>query len=339
MSDNDKHIRAVQRFHEGVLLKKANVNVVYCGHKHTGGKNTRRPCIVVGVAKKVPVNMLASRDIIPSGLEDVETDVVESGHIEAQFDWTKQHRPIVPGISIGHKNITAGTLGCFVTAAGDEVQALSNNHVFANSNDALLGDAIFQPGPYDGGNSTHTAAILTRFVPIVFENGGEEPPPPSPCPWGKGAAAVLNAPAGLLGRETRLLAVLPTQETGGNLVDAAIAKPTVDFHPDIPEIGRPLGAIEAELGMPVQKSGRTTGHTTGEITGLNATVLVDYGNNRRAKFTDQLLSGPMSEGGDSGSALLNDTKYVVGLLFAGSGQLTVYNRIQNVLAALEVEIL
>ena len=82
----------------------------------------------------------------------------------------------------------------------------------------------------------------------------------------------------------------------------------------------------------------TTGLTSGEITQVDATVRVGYGMGNTATFTDQLIAGPMSSGGDSGSAVLDEDDRVVGLLFAGSAQTTVMNRIQNVLDALNVSV-
>jgi V8-like Glu-specific endopeptidase len=46
----------------------------------------------------------------------------------------------------------------------------------------------------------------------------------------------------------------------------------------------------------------------------------------------------MSQGGDSGSAVLNNQKQVVGLLYAGSDTTTLFNPIQDVLTALNIEI-
>ncbi len=63
-------------------------------------------------------------------------------------------------------------------------------------------------------------------------------------------------------------------------------------------------------------------------------VNVDYGGGRVAQFTDQLLAGPMSQGGDSGSAVLDNGNRLVGLLFAGSENSTVINRIEHVFSAL-----
>jgi len=55
-------------------------------------------------------------------------------------------------------------------------------------------------------------------------------------------------------------------------------------------------------------------------------------------FIHQIMTTPMVEGGDSGSLLLDMDKYAVGLVFAGSDQVSLANRIENVLSALNVEI-
>src|SRR3546814_8805883 len=47
---------------------------------------------------------------------------------------------------------------------------LSNNHVLANSNNATPGDAVLQPGPFDGGTDpADRIASLSRFIPITFD--------------------------------------------------------------------------------------------------------------------------------------------------------------------------
>jgi hypothetical protein len=66
---------------------------------------------------------------------------------------------------------------------------------------------------------------------------------------------------------------------------------------------------------------------------------VSYGTNRTAQFDGQIITGPMSQGGDSGSLLVaDDLRAAVGLLFAGSSQSTIHNPIQAVLDALEVDL-
>ena len=69
---------------------------------------------------------------------------------------------------------------------------------------------------------------------------------------------------------------------------------------------------------------------------MQVTADVQYGPGKVARFTDQLLAGPMSQGGDSGSAVLDSNDRLVGLLFAGSDNTTLINRIEHVFAALGV---
>jgi hypothetical protein len=98
--------------------------------------------------------------------------------------------------------------------------------------------------------------------------------------------------------------------------------------------------IFATLGQNVRKSGRTTDFTTGTVTLLNATVNVAYGATQTARFEGQIITTPMSQGGDSGSLIVDGTENkAVGLLFAGSAQATIFfNPIQEVLDALQINL-
>ena len=80
-----------------------------------------------------------------------------------------------------------------------------------------------------------------------------------------------------------------------------------------------------------------TGHTLGRVTGIHATIDVDY-RGRQARFVGQIvISGDgFSTGGDSGSlivtkGLLMADRRPVGLLFAGSPTSTIANPIDLVL--------
>ncbi len=280
----------------------------------------------VFVTKKLPAVVLHTADIIPAMVDGYPTDVIETGIIRALQSRTDTWRPAPPGVSIGHHAITAGTFGCVVGRDGQRL-ILSNNHVMANGNDAVVGDGILQPGKHDGG--TETIAHLERFVPINF--GGA-----SACPLAEGVAAVSNVFARMLNSSHRLKA---HQENGDNLVDAATATPIYDdiVIDEILEIGAPLGTKGVAIGEAVKKSGRTTALTFGTITTIDATIRVQYGS-KTATFVDQIISTHMSEPGDSGSLLVNEENYAVGLLFAGSDKVTIYNRIENVLSLLGVSI-
>jgi hypothetical protein len=219
----------------------------------------------------------------------------------------------------------------------------SNNHVLANSNAGAIGDPILQPGSYDGGkNPDDVIGNLERYVEISFE-GGEEPPPDEPtCPVAKLIAGLVNIAAILLGSSHRVKAIKKAIKTvTKNTVDAAVAVPVyeTDVTDEILEIGRPIGfASDLPIGTPLQKSGRTSGLTIGEIQAVDATVTVSYGDGKQAVFEEQIVSGMKSQGGDSGSLVLTDVCMAAGLLFAGSDTITIINPIDQVLSLLDVTI-
>jgi hypothetical protein len=212
---------------------------------------------------------------------------------------------------------------------------LSNNHVLANSNEAQVGDPILQPGPSDGGRfPADQLAILSRFVAIEFT---VQPPD---CGIAQAVADLANALARLIGSSHRLQAYQANPEAS-NQVDAALARADEpdSIQPDILEIGEIQGTSQAQLGQTVRKSGRTTGFTMGEIVVIGATLSINYGPSKRARFVNQIVSTPMSAPGDSGSLLVaGDSPQAVGLLFAGSDQATIYNPIEAVLEQLQVEL-
>ena len=335
MNEDSDKIKKVLEDNKEQLLSLANVVAVGIGYKTIKGKETKTIAIICSVVKKLPESQLSPKDIIPSAINDTPTDVIETGVIRAMKARTDKWRPAPGGVSIGHVDITAGTLGCLVKKDG-QTMILSNNHVLANSNDAEVGDPILQPGPYDGGRfPVDHIANLYEFVPIDFTggdgNGGI-------CPIARGITSLLNSIARIFGSKTRLQVI--NIRAADNLVDAAIAQPLDenDVSAEILDIGMIAGLIQGELGMNVKKSGRTTAVTTGRISQVNVTVNVQYGSGRIARFVDQLMTGAMSQGGDSGSALLDNNNNLTGLLFAGSDTNTIFNRIENVFSALGVNL-
>jgi hypothetical protein len=315
------------------ILGMPNVVGVGVGYKESSGKRLDELCITVLVRRKLPIEALPSSALIPHELEGVRTDVVEVGELRALQARTDRWRPVPGGVSIGHYLITAGTLGCMVRdRSSNERLILSNNHVLANSNQGRPGDPILQPGVADHGNvASDTVAQLIRFIPISFTI--EDPT----CGLAQGVVGVSNKLAQILGSSHRLKAFKQNPQAL-NQVDAAVARPEVgvEFLDEILEIGVIGGVTPAKLGMRVRKSGRTSGFTTGQVTILDATVDVTYGDNV-ARFEGQIITTGMSAPGDSGSLLVaDDALLAVGLLFAGSEQVTIYNPIQTVLDSLQV---
>lgn len=259
---------------------------------------------------------------IPENIEGIPVDVEVTGMIVAFSDpTTRFDRPVPIGVSTGHPNITAGTIGCRVIDSNGNVYALSNNHVYAISNDARIGDAVIQPGTYDGGSSPgDDIGTLFDFEPLDFKGGDNTID-----------AAIALSSSGNLNSDT------PSDGYGtpSSTIHSAYGDPVV--------IGDEAEALGSLLGQSVQKFGRTTGLTKGTITGVNFTVNVCYACagplcfkcKKLAKFVDQIIivDGTFSAGGDSGSLIVTDdvNKNPVGLLFAGSSDYTIANRIDLVL--------
>jgi hypothetical protein len=332
MSDIQTAARA-KRSHAARLLSNENVVGVGLAEKRIRGRPTGGVCVVALVRRKVPRAGLAPQSIIPAEVDGVPTDVVEVGDLKAYAARTDRWRPAPGGVSVGHFLITAGTLGVIVRdrASGARL-ILSNNHVLANGNSAAVEDPILQPGIADGGREeSDTLALLERFVPIAYSLE------PATCGLARAVADAANLLAQWLGSKHRLQAIR-ADPAAVNRVDAALARPLDEsaVSDDILDIGRVSGTLPPSLGLGVRKSGRTTGLTSGEITVIEATVDVGY-DDRMARFEGQILTGPMSEPGDSGSLLVaGQSQQAVGLLFAGSTQTTIYNPIADVLSALSV---
>lgn len=234
--------------------------------------------------------------------------------------------PLRIGSSLGHRRVTAGTLGCFVRGSESGICALSNNHILANTNAADLHDPIISPARADGGRDPgDRCGALYRFVPINLDGVS---PNLLDC-----AVATVSS-------------VRPLEPN--DLAD--------------PTSGRRIGQLKAVpaanedcLGLPVAKIGRTTGLTIGEVVAMEVDgirVMMDAnGYGRTALFNGQIVvagrGGRFSKGGDSGSVVFSHPgEQPVGLLFAGSdrpygdgfGPPTFANPMELVLAELRCEI-
>jgi len=335
-----QNISALRQKSQKDIFKKANVIGVGVGFKETEGKKTEELVLKVLVREKTPISALSAKDLIPKEMDGVRTDVLAVGAIHAFQNHKARHRPAMPGISIGHYAITAGTFGAVVRdATTNERLILSNNHVLANSNNANKGDAIIQPGAADGGRSPQDRiADLERFVAIKFKGDGGDDGGGSSCPIAQFFASLLNVFASASGSHTRVKPI-KVEADAANLVDAAVAKPVNNeiISDDTMEIGVVSGIVEAVMDMKVRKSGRTTGYSEGTVNSLDTTIEVGYGS-RTAIFEHQILTTDMSDPGDSGSLIVDEANHAVGLLFAGSTTVTVINPIDAVLSALNITI-
>jgi hypothetical protein len=274
-----------------------------------------RPAIVVFTRKK------AQAGIIPDHLEGVPVVERVTGEIVAMTcppgasDPTDPKaaftKPVPIGVSTGNATATdwaTGTISARVKDTTGKIYAMSNNHVYALENTAQIGSQVLQPGLVDSGGVPGTSiGTLYTYVPISFKRKNK------------------------------------------NYVDAALAiSSTANLCNSTPTngYGTPGSTILALTSSDVntravQKYGRTTSLTKGTVSGINATVTVNYGNGRNATFYKQITVSSSSAfilAGDSGSLLVtgDGNANPVGLLFAGnqSGTLAIANQIGEVLSEL-----
>ncbi len=141
-----------------------NVQGVGYGAKVTDGAAVEgQIALRVYVRAKLPASALSSAQAVPSVVNGVPTDVVPVGDVAAFL------RPTDCGVSIGHRSITAGTLGCLVQKTGSssgDRYVMSNNHVLADCNACAVGDDVLEPGPSDGG--TTPIANLSEWELLQF---------------------------------------------------------------------------------------------------------------------------------------------------------------------------
>ncbi|HEX8921136.1 MAG TPA: hypothetical protein VF766_06640, partial [Pyrinomonadaceae bacterium] len=277
-----EHARNMKR-----IVNSKNVVAIGISEKESKGKATGRLALTFYVEKKVPLKKLRGDEAVPPALPEavggskdaIPTDVKVIGRIRPETNATR--KPVQPGNSIGHAQVTAGTLGAFVKR-GKQLMILSNSHVLALSGQAKKGDDILYPGKHDGGKKPKDlVARLADF--IQFQAGGDFV----------------------------------------NHVDCALAEPLesrlADIKQEIKGLGLPKGIIKAKRGMKVTKVGRTTGKTTGRVVDVNFRTTIKYAGVGLVGFLDQVLCTRYTEGGDSGSLVIDkESGKAVGLHFSGS---------------------
>jgi S1-C subfamily serine protease len=240
-----------------------------------------------------------------------------SARAAVALPWFRRNsRPLLIGSSIGHFEVTAGTLGAFVDLDGS-TGILSNNHVLANEDRAAMGDAILQRATLDGGRSP--ADVIGRLQRSIRLK---------PRRANRLDVAVARLDEGIAWEPGKLRAI-----AGGR-------------HRALAGVGDP-----ADIAQIVYKIGRTTGVTRGRVTAFELDHLIadyDIGNLR---FDGQIeIDGvgarSFSAGGDSGSLILNADMEAVALLFAGTERggranlgLTYATPIDRVLSALKATLL
>jgi endonuclease G len=293
-------------------LKLPNVTSVGVGYRIRDGKETDELAIQFTVAKKLSPETLAAegltmlpQSIVADDGTEAPVDVIERSYrpayqiirdpmtvrLEAAEPTPRQVRrsrrdPIMPGISVGHVDVTAGTFGAVVfDALNGTPFILSNWHVL-NGPTGNIGEQIVQPGKLDEGNLL--ANVVGRLVRSHLGLAGD-------C-----------AIASIIGRglDARIfeLGVIPRRLGLASVGDQVVKS------------GRTTGVtfgIVSRIGV-VVKLDYGPGFMNQEVGGFEI----------RPNPAKPPANGEISQGGDSGSVWMVDTggpdsDVVLGLHFAG----------------------
>lgn len=278
------------------IWNAGNVIGVGYGAKMVSGQPEEDLCLRVYVRHKIRRDELSPQELVPAQVAGLTTDVIAVGDVVA-------YRPVRPGVSIGHFNVSAGTLGCLLGVEGDEsTLILSNNHVLADVNRASPGDDIMEPGPADGG--TVPIAELSDFEPIELHG---------PTNLIDAAVASVLDPAD----------VLPEIEVIG-----AVQKPPIEaaLYQSVRKHGR---TTKHTVGVVLDLSADLWVRVLPQANAWFEDQLVVVG-----------AGGDFSQPGDSGSLVVDGvSRAPVGLLFAGGQGHTFMNPIGRVLDRFEGTIL
>lgn len=259
---------------------------------------------------------------LPASVEGVPVFEEVTGKIRAMSvadHQVKQTPPIQMGTSGGWRYDLAngfccgGTLGSCVKK-GSTQYVLSNYHVLeadivsgGNGRVAQAGDPVVQPGLIDVGCNAASAQNVASLSGIKS------------LPSSNVDCAIASVISGQV-------------RTDGSILEVGTISATT---------------VGASIGQRVKKSGRTTGLTRSSVTGVNATVSVQYENECAGgvaftkTFTGQLVirnrGSKFLNSGDSGSLMVEDVATnprAVGLLFAGGSGSAIANPIGPVLSFL-----
>jgi hypothetical protein len=235
----------------------------------------------------------ANIEVVPSIEIPSRTAVFNVG---GQKTLTLTQRPLHIGLSIGHADDGAGTLGAFVVDSEGNECVLSNNHVLALMGSAELDDPIFQPGrPDQRLTGKRKIGNLSNYCVITKDDRDSID------------AAVAALDEEIEHESNRIPNSFPMR--GKKIRQVNPLRNSLDL---------------LNKGTVVCKIGRTTGFTTGRVAAVsvdNVTVKTSIGNvvfDNVIEINWESNQKPFSRPGDSGSVVFTkDGQWAIGLHFAG----------------------
>jgi hypothetical protein len=301
---------------------RGNADFTGCGigFRRKGGVVTDEPAVIAMVTKKLPAGAVSRSRLLPAsvcvGGRDWGVDVVQVGPLTlapstpAQVPISQKMRPPLQGCSVSDtgapQQVATGTLGCLVRDTSDGTICIMGCYtVLANSGQAQKGTIVIQPGAYDGGTSDDGIATLKRYVS-----------------FGSGTNYVDAAIAQLTDQkkysenvaENLMKPISATHPAVG----VCFATDTYGFNAFLTPIENnlsPLGVellpatpsssctVPAQVGMHIEKVGRSSGYTSSTVDAVAAQVQVYGPDNKVFTFADLIWSQAFFIAGDNGAVV------------------------------------
>lgn len=306
-------------------VHRGDPNFTGCGigFRRRGGRVTDEPVVIAMVINKRPVGTLSSQRLLPRTVEvdgqQCGVDVVSAGPLtfsstqavdtDVSVPITGIFRPPLQGCSISNVNDngSTGTFGCLVTDNSDGTLCLlGSNHVLARDGAAVTGEVITQPALGDGGSVALGIGFLKQA--IAFGSGTNDV---------DAAIAQLtdqgNYSQGVVG--DLMAPISPSHPAVGMVVaDDSLSCGTncylsrMDL--TVTALGLTLLAatdsssaiVEPEVGMAIEKVGRTTGYTSSTVDAVGAQVKVNF-SGTQVTMSDMIWTESFSQPGDSGAVV------------------------------------
>lgn len=305
------------------------------GFRRKNGKVTDEVVVIAMVRDKLPAGAVSRRRLLPATVSNGDTeygvDVVEVGRVRAAGDqqpeptggiggpYIARYTPPIQGSSISlldpddyPSNTAHGTFGCLVrdTQKNNAISVLSANHVIAEIDQASAGAAIIQPGWNDNGTSANTFATLTRTVPL--EDGASvDAAIAKLTDQSNYSQQTVNTLMNPISVSHPAVGMAVGWDTWGNCfltrMDYTLEQLGCEL---LPATASDPCCVEPEIGVNIDKVGRTSGYTSSTIDAIAVQVSIDFpgvdtvdyqGAQDTVSFTDMIWTQYFFVDGDSGA--------------------------------------
>jgi len=307
-----EEIKDIKRRARKEILNRPGVTGIGVGYREVKGEESDEPSIRVYVKKKRPD--ISKDESVPSEIDGVKTDIIEEDQEAIAYNNFGMARAepsegllvggagIGPARTFGNNKPNSGTIG-IVIGGQNEPMILSSYHVLAVDNNYVNNPLISQPA-----GTQNYVAVLGQAVLM-----------------GNVDAAIARVNGG------------SRQRVNSGILDIGQVTGTAS-RADVEQMWLSKNNI-------VRKRGNVTKLRQGRITDIDWEGSIQYAYSPVHPFENQIQISPLPGGpefslpGDSGSAIVDGSNRIIGLLVGGVGhKYSVANYIEDVQGYLGINI-